>query len=49
MEKESLALEKDNRVKIKKILGRLGIKADSSKYKKRIWRYWWIVEKCKIV
>lgn len=34
MEKESLALEKDNRVKIKKILGRLGIKADSSKYKK---------------
>ena len=34
MEKESLALEKDNRVKIKKILGRLGIKADSLKYKK---------------
>lgn len=34
MEKESLALEKDNRVEIKKILGRLEIKADSSKYKK---------------
>lgn len=34
MEKESLALEKDNRVKIMKVLGRLGIKADSSKYKK---------------
>lgn len=34
MEKESLALEKDNRIKIMKILGRLRIKADSSKYKK---------------
>lgn len=34
MEKESLALEKDNRIKTMKILVRLGIKADSSKYKK---------------
>ena len=34
MEKESLALEKDNRIKIMKILGRLRIKEDSSKYKK---------------
>lgn len=49
MEKESLALEKDNRVKIRKILGRLGIKVDSSKYKKGEFGYWWTVEKCKIV
>ena len=34
MEKESLALEKDNRIKIMKILGRLRIKEDSPKYKK---------------